>query len=57
MAKIVNKVVVIKFSKIVKDNHPNSELEINEHIAKTLEEVAQEMCDPSTVVEVEEIND
>ena len=57
MAKIVSKVVVIKFSKIVKDNHPNSELEINEHIAKTLEEVAQEMCDPSTVVEVEEIND
>lgn len=57
MARIVTKVIVVKFNKIVKDNDSNSGLDISEDVAKTLEEVAQEMCDSSIIVETEVIND
>lgn len=57
MAKIVTKVVVVKFNKIVRDNDPDSEIEIGNDVTKTLEEVAQEMCGSSVVVEAEVIND
>ena len=56
MAKILTKVVVVKFNKIVKDND-SSKIDISNDVAKTLEEVAQEMCDSSIVVEVEEIHE
>lgn len=56
MAKIQTKTIVIKFNKIVKDNDV-SQFTIGPDVAKTLEEVAQEMCDSSIIVEVEETNE
>jgi hypothetical protein len=56
MAKIQTKVIVVKFNKIVKDND-TSTLVIGEEIAKTLEEVAQEMCGSEIVVESEVVNE
>jgi hypothetical protein len=56
MAKIQTKVIVIKFNKIVKDGD-NSKFVISPDLAKTLEEVAQEMCDSSIIVEAEETNE
>lgn len=55
MARIQTKVIVIKFNKIVKDTD-DSTFVIGSDVAKTLEEVAQEMCDSSIIVETE-IND
>ncbi len=56
MAKIQTKTIVVKFNKIVKDKDSTSFI-ISEDVAKTLEEVAQEMCDSSIIVEVEEIDE
>lgn len=51
MAKIVEDVVVIKFSKIVKDNEKeNSEIASPETLA-ALEQVAQELAGEGIVVE------
>jgi hypothetical protein len=54
MAKIITKTIIVKFSKIVKDNEIENSLLINDELSKTLEEVAQEMCSSDIVVEVEE---
>ena len=53
MAKIVEDIIVIKFSRIVKDNDsdPNPAA-TNEHIA-ALEQIAQELVGDAVVVEVE----
>lgn len=51
MAKIVEDVLVIKFSKIVKDSAGEPEL-ISDEVISALEEVAQGMCDNSVIVEV-----
>ncbi len=56
MAKIVTKVIVVKFNKIMKDKD-NSPLDIGDDVAKTLEEVAQEMCGSDIVVESEIIDE
>jgi hypothetical protein len=54
MAKIIEDVVVIKFSKIVKD----SESEISEiaghDIQQALEQVAQELAGDGVIVEIEQ---
>jgi hypothetical protein len=56
MAKIQTKTIVVKFNKIVK-NGDTAAFYVSPDIAKTLEEVAQEMCDSSIIVEVEEIDE
>lgn len=56
MAKIQTKTIIVKFNKIVK-NGDTSEFSITPDIAKTLEEVAQEMCDSAIIVEAEVLED
>ena len=53
MAKIIEDIIILKFSRIVKDGNSDPEpAATNEHI-KALEEVAQELVGDSVVVEVE----
>lgn len=52
MAKIVEDVVVVKFSKIVKDNESDSPEIVGADVAQALEQVAQELVGDSVVVEV-----
>ena len=52
MAKIVEDIVIIKFSKIVKDSDSGAEI-INSDIQTALEQVAQELVGDAVVVEVE----
>jgi hypothetical protein len=52
MAKIVEDIVVIKFSKIVKDNDSSESSITNSEIQTALEQVAQELVGDSVVVEV-----
>ncbi len=53
MAKIVEDVLIIKFSRIVKDSDSDPTPAVtNEHIA-TLEQVAQELVGNAVVVEVD----
>jgi len=52
MAKIETEILVIKFSKIVKDSE-TTRIEIPKELMTTLEEVAQEMCEAGVIVEVE----
>jgi hypothetical protein len=51
MAKIVEDVIVIKFSKIVKDSEAGSSI-AGSDIQAALEQVAQELVGDSVVVEV-----
>lgn len=51
MAKIVEDVVVIKLSKIVKDNDKDSASLANPEILAALEQVAQELVGDGIVVE------
>ena len=51
MAKIVEDVIVIKFSKIVKDSDTGSSI-TGPDIQQALEQVAQELVGESVVVEV-----
>lgn len=53
MAKIVENIVVIKFSKLVKEQDPASTL-ITEDIRVALEQVSQELVGDGVVVEVEQ---
>jgi hypothetical protein len=52
MAKIVEDIVIIKFSKIVKDSDNGVEI-VNNDIQSALEQVAQELVGDTVVVEVE----
>jgi len=52
MAKIVEDIVIIKFSKIVKDSESGTEI-VNSDIQSALEQVAQELVGDAVVVEVE----
>lgn len=52
MAKIVEDVLVIKFSKIVKDNENDTAGIASKEIQQALEQVAQELAGDSVVVEV-----
>ena len=51
MAKIVEDVIVIKFSKIVKDSEEGSSVATDD-VEAALEQVAQELVGDSVVVEV-----
>ena len=51
MAKIVEEMVVVKFSRIVKDSADTDAL-VSEEIEQALEQVAQELVGDSVVVEV-----
>jgi histone H3/H4 len=53
MAKIIEDVVVIKFSKIVKDAEAEASGIAGSEIQQALEQVAQELVGDSVVVEVE----
>ena len=52
MAKIVEDVIVIKLSKIVKDSDPEQAGIASPEIQTALEQVAQELVGDSVVVEV-----
>jgi hypothetical protein len=52
MAKIVEDVLVVKFSKIVKDNDKETQVLATRDIQQALEQVAQELAGDSVVVEV-----
>jgi hypothetical protein len=52
MAKIVEDVLVIKFSKIVKDSEGEVSSVANLDVQQALEQVAQELVGDSVVVEV-----
>lgn len=51
MAKIIEDVVIIKFSKLVKDNGSETSL-ASEEVQAALEQVAQELVGDSVIVEV-----
>jgi hypothetical protein len=53
MAKIVEDVVIIKFSKIVKDSESESVTIAGSDIQTALEQVAQELAGSGVIVEVE----
>ena len=55
MAKIVEDVIVIKFSKIVKDNDSTKNGIANDEVQQALEQVAQELVGDAVVVEVERV--
>lgn len=52
MAKIVEDVVTIKFSRIVKDNNQDPEPAVSNDNIYALEEVAQQLVGDGVVVEV-----
>lgn len=54
MAKIIEDVVVIKFSKLVKETQAESTIS-NSEIEAALEQVAQELVGDGVVVEVEKV--
>jgi hypothetical protein len=53
MAKIIEHVLVIKFSKIAKDSESESAAIVGADIQQALEQVAQELVGNGVVVEVE----
>lgn len=53
MAKIVEDIIIIKFSKIVKDSESESAELISSDIQVALEQVAQELVGEAVIVEVE----
>jgi hypothetical protein len=53
MAKIVEDVIVIKFSKIVKDSDTDNGGLVSAEVRSALEQVAQELVGDVVVVEVE----
>ena len=52
MAKIVEDIVIIKFSRIVKDSESGVEI-VNDDIQSALEQVAQVLVGNAVVVEIE----
>lgn len=52
MAKVVEDVVVIKLSKLVKDNDSESANIVSAEIQAALEQVAQELVGENVIVEV-----
>jgi hypothetical protein len=53
MAKIIEDVIVIKFSKIVKDSESESSPIAGQDVQQALEQVAQELVGSGVVVEIE----
>lgn len=56
MAKIETKKITLTFNKLIR-NGEKAEFNLPKEIKSTLEAVAQEMCDPNIIVEVEEKNE
>lgn len=54
MAKIIEDVVVIKFSRIAKDTETDISV-INKELQSALEQVAQELVGENIIVEVEKV--
>jgi hypothetical protein len=54
MAKIVEDVLVVKFSKIVKDSEAGGSL-VSAEVATALEQVAQELAGEGMIVEVTQV--
>lgn len=54
MAKVNTQIVVIKFSKLVRDDAPQQNI-IPEDLANSLEQVAQELAGGGVIVEVETV--
>ena len=52
MAKIVNEVIVIELSKLIKNNQEDPEQLINENFLENLEAVLSELVAPGVVVEL-----
>jgi hypothetical protein len=52
MAKIQEDIVIIKFSKIIKDNNTDPDPVINNEQVYALEQVAQELVGESVIIEV-----
>lgn len=52
MAKVVEDVIVIKFSALVKDNDANPAVVLSNDNINALEQVAQELVGDSIIVEV-----
>lgn len=52
MAKIIEDVIVVKFSKIVKDSEQKPDI-VSDDIVSTIEQVVQELVGDGVVVEVE----
>lgn len=57
MAKIVEDVIIIKFSSLVKDGAAEQTTCITEEIQAALEQVAQELVSSNVIVEVIQNND
>jgi len=55
MAKVNTQIVVIKFSKLVRDDAPQQNI-IPEDLANSLEQVAQELAGDGVIVEVETVD-
>jgi hypothetical protein len=55
MAKIVEDVLVVKFSKIVKDSDTDQGGLVGKDVQAALEQVAQELVGEGVVVEVERV--
>lgn len=52
MAKIQEDIVIIKFSKIIKDNNVDPDSVINNEQVYALEQVAQELVGDAVIIEV-----
>lgn len=55
MAKIVEEVVVLKFSRLAKDSDGETPAIVSSDIRLSLEQVAQELAGDSVIVEVEKL--
>lgn len=53
MAKVLEESVIIKFSKLVKNSQGDDRI-VTEEIVGALEQVAQELCGPEIIAEVEQ---
>lgn len=53
MAKIIEDVLIVKFSRIVKDTTDENLTIVGSEIQQAIEQVAQELVDTNVVVEVE----
>jgi hypothetical protein len=52
MAKIVEEILIVKFSKIVKDASEDQSTIVSDDILSALEQVSQELVTDSVIVEV-----
>lgn len=52
MAKIVEEVLIVRFSKIVKDSDTDNSVLVSTDVQAALEQVSQELVGESVVVEV-----